>query len=192
MFIPDPVSDFFPSRIPYQNFSIPNPKKLFFKLSEIWSRLFVPDPGSGSWFLPIPDPRYRGQKGTGSTDPNPQQWKYAIKIINFLASWRSLTKITGSGSGSESVSDKKWTEDPHTYQYQNFTDPIHCEYGERSECGSGTWSENGSTVGYNDFDIFDSNTKLKIQIFTWRNQVPENRVESQHFSFGALCLGLRA
>jgi hypothetical protein len=36
----------------------------------IWDvQWFIPDPNprSGSWFfLPIPDPRYRGQKGTGS------------------------------------------------------------------------------------------------------------------------------
>ncbi len=39
-----------------------NPKKLF--LSEIWSELFIPYQDLD--FLPIPDPRSRGQKGTGS------------------------------------------------------------------------------------------------------------------------------
>jgi hypothetical protein len=34
------------------------------KHSEIWSGLFIPDPGPN--FLPIPDPCSRGQKGTGS------------------------------------------------------------------------------------------------------------------------------
>ena len=73
-----------------------------------------------------------------------------------------MTKITGSDSGSESVSDKKWSEDPHPYQYQNFTDPKHCESVARSEFGSGTWSKSGSKVGYNDFEHFDSNTKIKF------------------------------
>ncbi len=76
MFIPDP------------NFSIPDPgsrvknisdpgsgsasknlsifltQKIVSKLSEIWSRMFSPDPDLH--FLPIPDPGSRGQKGTGS------------------------------------------------------------------------------------------------------------------------------
>jgi hypothetical protein len=68
-------SDFFPYRIPDQNFFHPgsrihrkefkyfNPKKMFFMLSEIWSWLFIPDPDPD--FLPIPDPGSRGQKGTG-------------------------------------------------------------------------------------------------------------------------------
>jgi hypothetical protein len=36
------------------------------------SRIRIPDPG----FLPIPDPRSRCQKGTGSgiPDPDPQHW----------------------------------------------------------------------------------------------------------------------
>jgi hypothetical protein len=39
-------------------------KKMVSKLSEIRSGLFIPDPDPD--FLPIPDPGYRGQKGTGS------------------------------------------------------------------------------------------------------------------------------
>jgi hypothetical protein len=36
--------------------------------------LFIPDPDP--YFLPIPDPESRGQKGTGSRilDPDPQHW----------------------------------------------------------------------------------------------------------------------
>ncbi len=63
----------FPSRI--RIFSIPDPgsasknlsiltKKFVSKLSEIWARLFIPDPDPDS--LPIPDPGSRGQKSTGS------------------------------------------------------------------------------------------------------------------------------
>ncbi len=41
-------------------------KKLFcfFKLLEVWSGLFIPEPDPD--FLPIPDPGSKGQKGTGS------------------------------------------------------------------------------------------------------------------------------
>jgi hypothetical protein len=63
-----PGSDFFPSRIlelyifhagSDQRISF-NSQKIGSKLSEIWSGLFIPDPGSGSWFfLPLS----RGQKG---------------------------------------------------------------------------------------------------------------------------------
>jgi hypothetical protein len=67
MFIPDPNffhpgSEFFHpgSRIRIQELKYFNPKKMVSKLSEILSRLFIPDPD----FLPIPDPG--GQKGTGS------------------------------------------------------------------------------------------------------------------------------
>ncbi len=71
VFISDPGSDFFPSRI--RMFSIPDPHqknlsiftpKMVSQLSEIWSGLFIPDPDPD--FLHIPDPGSRGQKGTGS------------------------------------------------------------------------------------------------------------------------------
>ncbi len=39
-------------------------QKMVSKISEIRSGLFIPDPDPD--FLPIPDPGYRGQKGTGS------------------------------------------------------------------------------------------------------------------------------
>ncbi len=69
--IPDPESDFFPSRI--RIFSIPDPgsasknlkqKQMFSKLYEIRSGLFIPDPVP--YLLPISNPGSRGQKGTGS------------------------------------------------------------------------------------------------------------------------------
>ncbi len=71
MFILDP--NFFPSQIPDPNFFHPGSAsknvsiltpKIFSKLSEIWSWLFIPDPDPD--FLPIPDPGSRDQKGTGS------------------------------------------------------------------------------------------------------------------------------
>ena len=59
--IPDPGSS--------KNLSILTPKKAkkwFLSSKKIWSGLFIPDPGSGCWFSPIPDPGSRGQKGTRS------------------------------------------------------------------------------------------------------------------------------
>ncbi len=63
MFIPDPGSEFFPSRIQGQkipgsasasrNLSILT-QKIVSKLSEIWSRMIIPDPDLD--FLHIPDP----------------------------------------------------------------------------------------------------------------------------------------
>ncbi len=63
MFIPGPGSEFFPSRIPNTIFFIPDPhqrtltQKIFSKLWEIWSGMFIPDPDPD--FLPIPDPRVK-------------------------------------------------------------------------------------------------------------------------------------
>ncbi len=64
-------SEFFPSRIRIKEFKYFKPK-IVTKLSEIWSRLFIPDPDPG--FLPILDPGSRGKKGTGSqiSDPDPK------------------------------------------------------------------------------------------------------------------------
>ncbi len=74
MFIPDPGSDFFPSRIPDPTFFHPgsririkefkyfNPSKWFLSSKKY-------DLGCSSrilFFLPIPDPGSRGQKGTGA------------------------------------------------------------------------------------------------------------------------------
>ncbi len=94
--IPDPGSDFFPSRIPYPNclhpgsrilikeFKYFNPKKskkMVSKLLKVWSGLFIPDPGSGCWLFPIPDPGSRGQKGTQSRIPDPDP-PHCIKVIS--------------------------------------------------------------------------------------------------------------
>jgi hypothetical protein len=76
VFIPDPESDFFPSRI--RIFSTPdpgsaskyfNPKNGFQALG---NKIQVVHPGSGPDpdFLPIPDPGSRDQKGTGSRSPD--------------------------------------------------------------------------------------------------------------------------
>ncbi len=90
-----PGSDFFPSRIPdptffhpgsririfhpgstSKNLSILTQKIVFFKLSEIWSGLFIPDLGSGSWFFTHPGSRIQGLKGHRIPDPDPQQCFY--------------------------------------------------------------------------------------------------------------------
>jgi hypothetical protein len=86
MIIPDLGTEFFPSRIPdqHQSNKVFEPKKLFLS-----SRKY--DSGCSSWipdqdpdFLPIPDPRSRGQKGTGSRIRNTApDLKSEIKIILF-------------------------------------------------------------------------------------------------------------
>ncbi len=55
-FHPDPRSEFFPSQIPdpHQRITCFKTQKIVYKLSEIWSGLFIPDPDPD--FLPIPNP----------------------------------------------------------------------------------------------------------------------------------------
>ncbi len=49
------------------------------------SKLFIPDPGSGCWLSPIPDPGSRGQKGTQSRIPDPDpQHCLKLRLYNFL------------------------------------------------------------------------------------------------------------
>ncbi len=83
--VADPGSELFPPRI--QFFSIPGPgsasknlsiltQKIVFKLSEIWSGLFIPDPDCSSR-IRIPDPdfylyRILGSKRHWIPDPDPQ------------------------------------------------------------------------------------------------------------------------
>ncbi len=111
MLIPDPGSDFFPSRI--RTVSIPDPwssskefryfnppkkqKKNGFEAQKNMIR--VVHPGSGCWLSPIPDPGSRGQKGTQSRipDPDPQHWwKLTTLSVLSVAAWptyyRSITK----------------------------------------------------------------------------------------------------
>ncbi len=77
MFIPDPGSEFFPSRILDPNFFHPGPwirikdlstvrilTEKFFLASQNMIRVFIPDPYPD--FLPIQDPGSRGQTGPGS------------------------------------------------------------------------------------------------------------------------------
>ncbi len=76
MLIPDPGSDFFPSRISDPNclhpgsririkeFKYFNPKKMVSKIYKIWSGLFIPDPDAD--FLPISDPGVKKAPDPGS------------------------------------------------------------------------------------------------------------------------------
>ncbi len=52
-------------------------QKIFSKLSEIWSGLFIldPDPGSGSWFFTHPGSRIQGSKRLWILDPDQEHWK---------------------------------------------------------------------------------------------------------------------
>ncbi len=54
----------FGSRIHINEFKYFNPQKIVSKLSEIWSRLFIPDPDF-DFFLPIPDPRIKKEPDPG-------------------------------------------------------------------------------------------------------------------------------
>ncbi len=76
----------FPSRIHIKEFKYFNPKN-FFLNSEIWSGLFIPDPG---W----------GQKGTGSRIPDPQHW-YAGEsdLLYALSLQYSLCRCDWSDAG---------------------------------------------------------------------------------------------
>jgi hypothetical protein len=64
--IPDPGSEFFPSRIldPLKRIQVFEPKKIVSKLLEILFGLFIADPDPD--FLTILDPGSRGHKGTRS------------------------------------------------------------------------------------------------------------------------------
>ncbi len=77
--VPDPGSRV--KKIHSKEFLVFLTQTVVSKLSEIWSGLLIPDPGSGSWFLFIPDPGSRGQKGTGSQIPDPQHCQKALIII---------------------------------------------------------------------------------------------------------------
>jgi hypothetical protein len=103
MFIPNPGSDFFPSRIldPGSKVDkIPDPhqrNKVFLtqitdnKFSNIRSGIFIPDPGSGFFSIPdpgsririrIPDPGAKKASDPGSwiPDPDPQYWFLGIYL----------------------------------------------------------------------------------------------------------------
>ncbi len=84
--IPDPNCLHPGSRILIKEFKYFNPKeskKMVSKLKKIWSGLFIPDPGSGCWLSPIPDPGSRGQKGTQSRIPDPQHWSSLAHLFTF-------------------------------------------------------------------------------------------------------------
>ncbi len=66
-----PGSEFSTSRMRIKDLRYFHPKKWFLaKLSEIWSGLFIPDPGSG--FLTHPGSRIQGSKR--HRIPDPQHW----------------------------------------------------------------------------------------------------------------------
>ncbi len=87
MFFPDSGSEFFPSQIwifsiPDPIFSVPDPgsasenlsiwsQKIVYKLSEISSGLFIPNPDTD--FFTLPGSRIQGSKRHRIPDPDPQQ-----------------------------------------------------------------------------------------------------------------------
>ncbi len=94
--VADPGSEFFPSRIPEMHQSILTQESVF-KLSEIWSGLFIPDPGFGSWFFTHPGSRIHGSERHRIPDPQllviPGYWYYWIRcgpvstVLYFFWCW---------------------------------------------------------------------------------------------------------
>ncbi len=79
MFVPDPGSYFFPSRIYIKEFKYFNPKNSFLSPRK-YDMGCSCSSGSGSWFSPIPDPGSRCQKSTGSRIRNTGRF-----LLNFCS-----------------------------------------------------------------------------------------------------------
>jgi hypothetical protein len=95
--IPDPGSELSPSRIRIEEFKYFNPKKWFLS-----SRKYdpgcssrIPDPDA--YFLPIPDPRSRGKKGTGSRIRNTVPIRFHLKGLMEKATAMSAPKMATMG-----------------------------------------------------------------------------------------------
>jgi len=135
LFIPDPGSNFFPSRIPYPNFFHPGSAsknlsiltpKMVSKRWEIWSGLFIPDPDPA--FFPS---RIQGSKMHLIPGPDPQHWKlrYTLYFLSRCAwarnpvwsrsrrpggrgQWRTASSPTPRGTSSSPASSPRpapWT-----------------------------------------------------------------------------------
>jgi hypothetical protein len=110
MFIPDPGSEFFPSRIPDPNclhpgsrilkeFKYFNPqksKKKWFLSSKKYdpgcsSR--IPDPDADFLTSRIPDPGSRGQKGTQSRIPDPDRQHWILHAWSIFFKGAHQTKL---------------------------------------------------------------------------------------------------
>ncbi len=152
MFIPDPGSEYCPSKI--RTFSIPDhgsasknwsvlTKKMVSKLSVMWSGLFIPDPDPD--FLPIPDPGSRGQKGTGSRIrirntllwiPYPAKWRlhrpHSALVRCFLSTTRNHFFCMHSVRQLSALPSKRW----------NTCTALHCLKAQ--DAGGGTTANKGS------------------------------------------------
>jgi|694.fasta_scaffold144909_1 hypothetical protein len=82
-FIPDPGSEFFPSRIRIKDLSILT-QKIVSELSEIWSRLIIPDPDPV--FFTRPGSLIQGSKRHRIPYPGPQHWQQHF----FLHPWSQI------------------------------------------------------------------------------------------------------
>ncbi len=111
MFIPDPGSDFLPSRIPDPNrlhpgsrilikeFKYFNQKKKWFlsskKYDPGWSSQ-IPDPGSGCWFSTHPGSRIQGSKRHPIPDPGSgtlRQCRYRMRREPSTCHWAALSRL---------------------------------------------------------------------------------------------------
>ncbi len=94
-------------------------QKMVSKLSEIWSGMFVTDPDL--IFLPIPDPRSRSQKGTGSRirDPDPQHC-----LLSAL--YQCLAGVVITFALSLSFKETKFSREKHCTTYLCYSIPMIC------------------------------------------------------------------
>ncbi len=70
--------------------------KIVSKLSEIWFGMLIPDPGSGFWFLPVPNPK-APDPGSGSATLMSTLQQY---VYHSYARWYLLSHVISTGTGT--------------------------------------------------------------------------------------------
>ncbi len=89
------------------------------------------------------------------------------KKVFLLASWRSMTKIAGSGSGS--TSQKHGSEDPDPDLPQNVMDPEHCFYEQHLWSNLVKKTNTTQELMTNKYGIWQNFTRIRTQIAVkWR------------------------
>jgi hypothetical protein len=72
----------FQIQYPHQRIKVFLTHKIVSKLSELWSGMFIPDPGSGSWFFAHPDPGVKKAPDSGS--------RIRIRNTGYRRGWQSM------------------------------------------------------------------------------------------------------
>jgi hypothetical protein len=108
MFIPDPNFFHPASRIRIKEFKHFNPKKLFLRSRKYdpgcWSRSRIWD--SDPDFLPIPDPGFPGQKGTGSATLNFCEKTLRASFCRQVGVVGKFVEFFGPGVATLSIADR--------------------------------------------------------------------------------------